>query len=171
MSVPERRIKQASFSGPGGSYSIAREKPEQANFSVTGVPRNRKLSGESAGNASATGLDSLTLDDVRSPAGATPAETARASFTTFDGLRIDATGHAEGDRRYVIFSAKSSTKDQEHEADTLQRRFVGHEFEIPPYKYNAIFRPLDDLLEKPTEPQATAPTAGPPPAAPSAGAQ
>ena len=155
MTVPERRIKQAGFSGPGGSYSIVREKPEQTNFTVTGVPKNRKLAGESAGNASASGLDTLTLDDVRKPV-ATPANAAHASFTTFDGLTVDATGHAEGERRFVTFAAKSSTKDQEHEADTLLRRFAGREFEIPGYRYDGIFKPLEDLLEKPPEPKAKA---------------
>ena len=175
FSLPPARIKQVSFSGSEGAYTISRDKAEQTNFTVTGLPRGRKLSSESAGNASASGLELLTIDDVRkagagdaatagagasagaaaAPAATAPANAAHATFTTFDGLVVEATGHAEGERRFVSFAAKSTTPSQEHEARTLLSRFAGREFEIPTYKYDGIFRPLEELLEKAPEPKAT----------------
>ena len=38
----------------------------------------------------------------------------------------------------------------------------GWEFEIPDYKYGAIFRPLDELLKKPAEPEKKAARAAAP---------
>lgn len=153
FSIPAARIKQASFAGPGGAYSIARDKAETVNFTVSGIPKGRKLASDAAGNASANGLDLLNIDDVRKATPA-PADAAHASFTTFDGLVLEATGHAEGERRFISFSAKSTTASQEHEARTLLTRFAGREFEIPSYKYDAIFRPVEELLEKLPEPKA-----------------
>jgi hypothetical protein len=77
---------------------------------------------------------------------------ARATFRTFDGLTLDLSGHQEGDQRFIALTAQASSKDHEDEAKALNARLAGWEFEIPSYKYDSLFRPLDDLLKKPPEP-------------------
>jgi hypothetical protein len=98
-----------------------------------------------------------TPDAPQSPAAAAaPAVTgpAHATFHTFDGLTVDLSGRQEADRRFITLAVQSSSKDHEEEARTLNARFNGWEFEIPSYKYDSLFRPLEELLKKPPEPAA-----------------
>jgi hypothetical protein len=54
----------------------------------------------------------------------------------------------------VSFTPSSTAKETEAEAKTLAAQVNGWEFEIPSYKYDGLFRPLEDLLKKPPEPAA-----------------
>ena len=75
-------------------------------------------------------------------------------FSTFDGLKIDVAGRKDGSRTLVSFTPSSTAKETEAEAKTLAARTNGWEFEIPSYKYDDMFRSLEDLLKKPPEPAA-----------------
>src|SRR5262249_7414145 len=79
---------------------------------------------------------------------------AHAVFRTFDGLEVELTGHKDGTRDFIAVVARSGSKDTQAEADTLNTRTKGWEFEVPTYKYDGMFRPLEDLLKKPPEPPA-----------------
>ena len=89
-------------------------------------------------------------------------------------MSVDVTGRKDGTRTLISVAATSTDKATEAQAQALAARTQGWEFEIPAYKYDAIFRPLEDLLQKPPEPakkaaKATAPSkkahASPPAAA------
>jgi hypothetical protein len=127
---------------------VSREKKEQTDFTVSNIPKGRELTAPSAGNTVAGELSSFTLDDVRKvPADAKPEATA--TFHTFDGLELQLAGQKDGDRRYVAITPRSTAKETESEAKTLADRVNGWQYEIASYKYDALFKPLDDLLKKP----------------------
>ena len=44
-------------------------------------------------------------------------------------------------------------------AEQLAARVTGWEFEIPDYKYNSMFTPLEELLRKPPQPPKKPPSA------------
>jgi hypothetical protein len=69
-------------------------------------------------------------------------------------VKIDVAGRKDGTRTLVSFTPSSTAKETEAEAKTLAARLNGWEFEIPSYKYDGMFRPLEDLLKKPPEPAA-----------------
>jgi hypothetical protein len=171
--IPEARVKEVAITAASGpAYTISREKKEQNDFTVSNVPKGRELSSPGAGNAVAGDLTSFQLDDVRhAPADGKP--TASATFRTFDGLEVQADGFLEGDRHYIALTARSTAKETQAEAQTLAARGQGWQFEVPPYKYDALFRPLEELLKKP-EPKPEAkparkpakPAASPAPATP-----
>jgi hypothetical protein len=147
--IPESRVKDVAITpATGPAYTIAREKKEQSDFAVATVPKGRELSSPGAGNPVAGDLTTLQLDDVRH---ATPdaKPTASATFHTFDGLEVKVDGFLEGDRHFLALTASSTAKETEAEAQTLAARLKGWQFEVPPYKYDALFRPLEDLLKKP----------------------
>jgi uncharacterized protein DUF4340 len=149
VDIPESRVKEIAVtpaSGPG--YSITREKKEQTDFTVTNVPKGRELTGPGAANPAAGDLTSFQLDDVRhAPADAKPA--ASATFRTFDGLDIKVDGALEGERHFVALTPTSTAKETQAEAEVLAARTKGWQFEVPAYKYDAIFRPLEQLLKQP----------------------
>ena len=94
----------------------------------------------------------LTLDDVRKGGSTADPPAARATYQTFDGLEIELAGRKDGTHSLIAITASSTAKETAAEAEQLAARLSGWEFEIPDYKYNAIFAPLEELLRKPPLP-------------------
>ena len=173
LDIPEARVKEVEVA-PAGSpgYKVTREKKEQTDFAVAPLPKGRELSSPGAANGHASALVLLTLTDVKkAPEGtSTVASTPpRVTFRTFDGLELQVTGHVDGEHRLISIEPKSTANETADEAQKLDARVKGWQFEIPNYKYDALFRPLEDLLNK-VEPKPDAKTApkkiGAKPAAP-----
>ena len=79
----------------------------------------------------------------------------------FNGLELDVTGRAEGEHHFITLLARSTAKEAQAEADALNQRFEDWQIEIAGYKYQAMFRPLEELLKKvePPKPKTTTPSA------------
>jgi Domain of unknown function (DUF4340) len=159
VDLPETRIRQVDEKpADGPSFSATREKKEQPDFTVAPMPKGRLLTSASAADSIAASLGALTLEDVQKAAAPADARRARAVFRTFDGLELELAGRKDGTRSLITLAARSTAKDAEAEAQALNTRLAGWEFEIPDYKYGAIFRTLDELLqpkpEKPAKPAA-----------------
>jgi hypothetical protein len=155
LDVSQDRVKDFTIK-PADSpvYSASRSSKDTQDFAVADIPKGRELSNPTAADPIAGALGGLTLDDVQH-APSTPPDPktlAHATFHTFDGLAIDVTGRKEGTRTLISVAASSSDKATEAQAQSLVARTQGWEYEIPAYKYDAIFRPLEDLLKKPPEP-------------------
>ena len=145
--ITQDRIKEFAVKpadGPG--YTASRPNKETSDFALSDIPKGRKLSSPAAADPIAGSLSSVSIDDVQKAA-ATPA-TSHTVFKTFDGLTVDVAGHKEGTRTMVTFTPTSTDKATEAEAKTLAAKLNGWEFEIPAYKYDGMFRPLEELLEK-----------------------
>jgi hypothetical protein len=150
VDLPQTRIRQVDEKPAAGpSFSATREKKEQPDFSVAPIPKGRQLTGTGAADSIAASLGALTLEDVHRAAAPADAKVARAVFRTFDGLELEITGRKDGTRALITLAARSTARDAEAEAHALDTRLAGWEFEIPDYKYGAIFRTLDDLLQPP----------------------
>ena len=153
LDVQVARVRQVEeHPAQGASFSVARDKKEQADFSVSPLPRGRELTSAAAAEPITTALASLTLDDVRKAGGTTDAPAARALFRSFDGLEVELAGRKDGTHSLIAINARSTAKETADEAAQLTARLAGWEFEIPDYKYTAIFMPLEDLLRKPPQP-------------------
>jgi len=152
--IPESRIKEVVITPESGPvYTVTRENTEQTDFTVPNLPRGRALSSAGAANAVAGDLAAFALDDVRkAPEGAadpSPTKAQRAVFRTFDGLEVEVEGQKEGDQHWVTLTPRSSARETMEEAQRIDERVKGRQFEIPAYRYDALFRPLEELLEEP----------------------
>jgi hypothetical protein len=154
IDISQDRVKEVTVKpaeGPG--YTATRANKDQSDFTVAEVPKGRELSSPAAADPIAGSLGGVSLDDVRrAPAaqgGTAPVALSHAVFRTFDGLEIDVAGHKDGATTLVTFTPRSTAKETEAEAQTLTAHVTGWEFEIPSYKYDGMFRPLEDLLKKP----------------------
>ena len=92
------------------------------------------------------------LDRDAEPLLAEAPPAAHALYRTFDGLELEISGRKDGNHALIAASARSTGKDTAAEADQLNARLNGWEFESPDYKYTAMFSPLEDLLKKPPQP-------------------
>ena len=141
----------------GPAYSASRERADQADFKVSGVPKGRSLASPGAAGPIAGGLAGLNLDDVRKKAAASAGRQAHARFRTFDGLELRLEGSKDDAHAWLTVNvAPAATTpapgDAAHaEAERLQGRLKDWEFEVPTYRYDQIFRPLEELLQKPPE--------------------
>lgn len=140
-----RAVEEHPADGP--AYTATREKKEQTNFSVQPLPKGRQLSSAGAADGMGAALSGLTLDDVRKAPAGSDAPRSRAVFRTFDGLEVELDGRKDGTHSLVTLNARSTAQATAAEAEKLETRFQGWEFEIPDYKYNAIFTPLEQLLQ------------------------
>jgi hypothetical protein len=176
-SIGADRIQEAVLQiAEGPRYSVVKEKRADANFDVTPLPKKRELNSVSAANGIAQALTELQLDDVLPIANLTGNKSvAQTSFHTFDGLVVELTGYALGDKRWITIRASADasltkrfytaieTKDPQSsnttvesaiaktgaEADSLNKKLGEWAFVIAPYKYDAIFKPVEQLLKKP----------------------
>jgi hypothetical protein len=145
-----REVAERPADGP--AYTATRLKKDEPAFSVSPLPKGRALTGPAAAEPIAAALSMLTLDDVQkaSVAGDTPQ--SHAVFSTFDGLAVEIVGRKDGARSMIAISAHASGAQSEAEAQKLSARLAGYEFEIPQYRYAALFKPLEELLQRPVEP-------------------
>jgi hypothetical protein len=146
-----REIDEQPAKGP--DFSASRDKKTQADFTVHGIPRGRELTGADAADSMDSALSSLTLTDVRKSA-APPKGTdlSHATFKTFDGLEIDVSGYKQANNGYIDVSAHAGDKSAGSEAQQINSRVQGWNYEIPSYRYDEIFQSLDSLL-KPLPPK------------------
>ncbi len=164
LDVPVARVRQVEeHPAQGPSFTVSRDKKEQADFAVSPLPKGRELTSAAAAEPITTALASLNLDDVRKGGAPADAPAAHAVYHTFEGLELELSGRKDGTHSLIAIKARSTAKEAAAEAERLAARFAGWEFEIPDYKYTAIFTPLEDLLRKPPQP-AKRTAAGPPPA-------
>jgi hypothetical protein len=153
VDLPAERVRQIEERpAQGAAFTATREKKEDANFTVSPIPKGRQLTGPAAAATLAGALGSLSLDDVRKAPAAADAPLSHVVFRTFDGLEVELAGRKDGTHALVLISARSTAKESEAQAQSLEARTKGWEFEIPDYKYAAIFTPLEDLLQKPPAP-------------------
>jgi Domain of unknown function (DUF4340) len=160
IDVGQDRIKDVEEKpAEGAAYSISREKKEQTDFTVSNIPKGRELSSPVVADPIAGSLGGMTFDDVHKAA--TPAADAKVShviYRTFDGLEVDLAGRKDGTHDLIALTVTSTDKATADEAKKLAAQVQGWEYELPSYKYDAIFRSLDDLLkpvEKPAKPEKT----------------
>ena len=159
LDVPVARVREVDeHPTQSGNFTVSRDKKEQADFAVNPLPKGRELTSAAAAEPITTALGSLTLDDVRKGGSAADPPAAHATYRTFDGLEVEVAGRKDGTHSLIAITAHSTAKETTAEAEQLAARLNGWEFEIPDYKYNAIFTPLEELLKKPPVPAKKAAT-------------
>jgi hypothetical protein len=147
---PEYTIKRAAPAGGGGAAA--------PDFAVTPIPKGRELGDPAAPAAQAGALAALQLDDVRKAG--TAAAVAQATFVTSDGLTLVLSGIQDAEQRYLTIAVSGSSPTAQAQARELNARLAGWEFQLPGYRYDALFRPLEQLL-KPKAVAAPAGSSGP----------
>ena len=127
----------------GAEYTVRRDKAAGdkdagASFTLDGVPSGRKAADSASLAPSPTAFSGLTADDV-TPAGDVDFSKATvATITLSDGNVITLTGAAVGDKHWIEL--------QESKDAAVNAQTAGRAFEVQSYRFDAIFRPLEQLL-------------------------
>jgi hypothetical protein len=139
IDVPSSSIQNVEFKPASGSgYVLHRIKPKEDDFALDKVPAGRKALDAKALAPSASTLSGLNAEDVAAAKDIDFSQSAQAVFTMDDGNVLTLKGAVAGDKRWIVVQ---SSKDA-----ALTGKAEGRAFEIASYRYDAIFRPLDQLL-------------------------
>lgn len=145
LDIPADQVKEVDVKAASGpEYSIKRA-AGAADYAVSPLPKGRELADPGAGATQAGALVGLQLDDVRKSG--TQAPVAQSTFRTGDGLVITLAGIQEGETRYLTAAASASAPAAQQRAQDLNARLAGWQFEMPGYRYDTLFRPLEQLLK------------------------
>jgi hypothetical protein len=153
LDVPVAQIQSvAEKPAAGPAYALHRSKPGEDGFALDGAPpAGRKLLDAKALAPSATVLSGLTAEEVAAAGSVDFSKPSQAIFTLADGNVITVMGTAADDKRWIEVT---STKDTALDAKVQNRAF-----EVAGYRFDAIFRPMEQLLvPKETKPAAAKPT-------------
>jgi hypothetical protein len=161
--------------GKGPAYLLTRAE-RNAAFTLSPVPRGRKPATGFALGGQAEALTALHFEDLRAAA-APAAAADTVTYKTFDGQVITIDGRREGDKAFIIASASRDPAQAakfapppaapaapaaatpgaavpapapaptDQSVERIAARAQGVEFEVPVYKYDAIFKPYEELLE------------------------
>jgi hypothetical protein len=149
LDIAQSRISEVDEQpATGPAFSVSRDKSSQVDFTVHGVPRGRALSGADAADTMGSALSALTLTDATRAAPApTGTVLSHAAFKTFDGLEIDISGYKQAANGYIEVAARAADKTADSEAQRINARVQGWAYQVPDYRYDEIFQPLDGLLQ------------------------
>ncbi len=147
----------ATATAPGHAKAAAGGTSEPGDFALEGVPAGRKAAEAATLAPSPSVLASLTADDVSPASNVDFTKPTVATVTLADGTVLTVTGASSGDKHWIELKSSKDT--------ALNTKLAGRAFEIPGYRYDSIFRPIDQLLV-PKEPAPSAKGAKSPSAAP-----
>jgi hypothetical protein len=112
--------------------------PAAAEFALEAVPAGRKAVDAKALAPSRVALMDVRAEDVAKASEIDFSKSTQAVFTLSDGNVLTVTGAAIGDKRWIQIQA---TKDP-----ALAAKAQSRAFEVASYRYDAMFRPLEELL-------------------------
>jgi len=148
LDVPATKIQSIAFKpAVGAAYAIRRS--ADGAFSLEGTPADRKALDGSALAPAQTTFTGLTAEDVAAVDSLDFGQPFVTTLTLADGEVVTLTGAVAGAKHWLQVT---SSKDA-----TLTARAQGRAFEVPSYRYDAIFKPLEQFLVPKPPPVVKAP--------------
>ncbi len=138
------RVKALAVTPATGAAWQASRNAAGDPLALQGLPKGSQQRGPDVVTPVAALLVGLHVEDVHALPTDAPAK-ARVIVRSFDGLEISLAGREDGDHRYIRGTATGTGDAAAKEAAVLDAKLQGREFEIPRYKYDALFRPLSDF--------------------------
>jgi hypothetical protein len=109
-----------------------------SKFVLQGVPSGRQAADSNTLSASATTFSNLDDEDVAPVADIDFGKPSTVTLALADGSVITLTGAAVGEKRWIQVAAPKDA--------SLSAKMSGRAFEIASYRYDQIFKPLEQLL-------------------------
>jgi hypothetical protein len=158
LDIPADKIQSMEFKpATGAPYSVRRvpvaeatpptppPAPPATKYTLDGVPSGRQPADAPSLAPSPTLLSNLASDDVAAAGDIDFSKPSVVTVTLSDGGVLTFTGTAVGDKRWIQVTAPKDA--------ALNAKANGRAFEIASYRYDQIFKPLEQfLIPKPAPP-------------------
>ncbi len=164
MDIPREQVREVTLTDPQGEELVVQRSPEGA-LELTQGPQESTPADVEAMASSVTGaLERLAFEDVRSapPLAEVPAG-HRATFRTFDGLRISLRVIDRDDERWTLVDASSAPGDREsgaggqgaarQEIARISQKTAGWAFRLPIHVTELLTRGARSLWEATSPPE------------------
>lgn len=161
--IKTKRIRRAEITYPDGdSLAIFKDKEEDLDFTLIGVPAGKKVKSRFAVNGFAATIDEYRIQDVarRDKHPIDPAKVTKVIYETFDGLKVTALIQLPEEDDPSATPAARPSDNPEYwvaltveggegtaEADDLRARTAPWVFRISDYRYDAIAKRKSDMVE------------------------
>jgi hypothetical protein len=154
LDIPLEKIRAIDVKlADGTTYSISRPTAKHpkdpkdpkntetvdTDFALAKVPAGREAAEASTITPSPTSYSGVTADDVVAAKDVDFGKPATAHISLFDGGSYSITGASAGDKHWITVEAPNDP--------ALASRTKYRAFEIASYRYDGIFRPIDQLLK------------------------
>ncbi len=160
--VARERVRVATIRHPDGATTeVSRPSPAERDFTLAGVPEERKAKSGWEIASVAASFERLDLEDVRKAEGFPASGGTVATISTFDGLELAArvveidgvawaaiTARAEPPAQLPEGgTALKPAADVKAEAEAINRRVSPWVYRLPVFNLENMRRKLEDLLE------------------------
>jgi hypothetical protein len=159
LDVDRARIQEVDIDPPGSpSFIVSRKLPSDADFTLSPMPAGKSVSDPTIPDGVAAAITGFGFDDVRLAGSLdflNPANSARVTTRTFDGLKVTANVLKQGDDYWAVLSAEAldpSKADAVKEAAAINARASGWAYKLPAFKGQLFMTTLDSLLKAPPAP-------------------
>jgi hypothetical protein len=150
LDIERSRIQQVDvFPANGPSYSVKRDKPSDADFRLSLLPKGRQLLNSQSPDGVAVAIVGFTFDDIKPADGFDFSDATRVVTRTFDGLSVTARViHRDSDYWARLEAVGKPNKPKARdEARTIDARTAGWAYKLPAYKGQQFMTTLDSLLK------------------------
>ena len=141
-------LRRAAPAAPAGTPGTGATPAAADLFTLEGVPPGRKPADSAMLAPSPTLLSGLNVDDVAPVGDIDFSKSVVATVTLSNGDAITISGAASGDKHWIRLQAGKDAP--------LNAKTTGRAFEIASYQFDAIFRPVEQLLVPKPPPPAQA---------------
>jgi hypothetical protein len=152
VNIDRARIQEADVTPiTGPAFTVRREKPSDADFTLAPIPAGRELAYEGAADGIAAAITSFTFDDVRPATDFDFTNAPRIVTRTFDGLEVTVQIVTQGPDFWatVYAEADPGKPDAAREARAIDAHANGWAYKLPDYKGKLFMTTLDSLLKPP----------------------
>lgn len=177
--LPREQVQRVDIvPAAGPSVLLYRALRTDREFELLNVPEGRSARGISATRPITTAMGFLRAEGVRRAGDAVPDDAITTTFTTFDGLSVEAVTWVESGEEEVVWAAFAARAPEASEqadvgpaegaepmtaagrARELNEKLGGWWFRLPSFNAEAIRSSMDDMLEPAGAPGDDVPDAG-----------
>jgi hypothetical protein len=138
LDVPASNILSVAIPRAWGPANTFHRAAGADAFTLDGIPPGREAADAASLSPSSTAFSGLTADDVAPASEVDFSKASVATVTGVDGNVFTITGAVSGDKHWIQVQ---TTKDA-----ALNAKAAGRAFEIAGYRFDSVFRPLEQLL-------------------------
>ena len=138
LDVPTASIQSVELKPASGTGYVLRRATPDGVFALSEIPKGRQALDATALAPSPNTLANLTADDVAAASSIDFSQAPQVIITLKDGAVLTLTGNVVAEKHMVTIK---SSKDA-----ALNAKCDGRAFALAGYRYDNIFRPLDQLL-------------------------
>ena len=148
VEIPAERIASVSIVHTDGEeIRLSKATQDETTFNVDNIPSGRELSYASVANGMGGVLATLEMEEVRkTPEQFSPNVTT--TFTLFDGLAVTIDSVTDGESSWIDIRAEAAEDEAAAEADEINARVAGWQYQVVDYKANLLKRRFEDILKE-----------------------